>query len=97
MPRNYLERIAIDVFHNTGETGSWPDGEDALWLSYAALVLVKGTVTTSADVHEAWSVWATMRYPEGHRSLIPFDELTPGIQAYDDLYRDAIRATAARR
>ncbi len=95
-PRTYIERIALDVYHASGEEDScWPSGEDALWLGYAVLALAKGTVTTSADVHEAWSAWAAMRYPDGHRSLIPFDDLSRDIQTYDDLYRDAIRKVAS--
>lgn len=97
-PNNYIEKIAVDVWKATGEEDDcWPYGEEALWLGYAVLVLVKGTVTTSADVHEAWSAWAAVRHSGEHRSLVPFNELTPEIQVYDDLYRDAIRMVAAKR
>ena len=61
---------------------------------YALLVLVKGVDTSNEDVHDAWSVWCDLDTP-GHRSLIPFDDLTPEVQALDTKYRDAIREVAA--
>lgn len=95
---NYLERIALDIWTATGELEpDYPTDEASLWLVYAVLALVKGTTTTSSDVHEAWSAWATVRYDGTHRSLVPFDALTPPIQAYDDLYRDAIHTVAVKR
>ncbi len=95
---NYLERIALDIWTATGELETeYPPDEASLWLGYAVLAMVKGSTTTSSDVHEAWVAWATVRYNGTHRSLVPFDELTPQIQAYDDLYRDAIHAVAMKR
>ena len=96
-PRNYIEEIAFDVFRASGKTGDMPESELALWVNYAVLVLTKGTDTTSADVHEAWSAWATVHHNGEHRSLIPFNQLTPEIQAYDDLYRDAIHQVSAAK
>ncbi|HEU0164487.1 MAG TPA: hypothetical protein VFQ54_05530 [Thermomicrobiales bacterium] len=94
----YIERIAQDVYEIASATEQpYLADEASLWLGYAVLVLTKGTETTSADVHEAWSAWAAVRHNGNHRSLIPFDELEPKIQAYDDLYRDAIHAVAKRR
>lgn len=94
---NYIERIALDVWTASNESEPWyPDDEASLWLGYAVLAMVKGPNTTSADVHEAWSAWATVRYGGTHRSLVPFDKLTPEVQAYDDLYRDAIYTVAKR-
>jgi len=87
----YIERLARDIWEATGETEPWYPAEEAsLWLGYALLARTKGKKTTSQDVHDAWSAWAVIRYAGHHRSLIPFDELEPEVQAYDDLYRDAI-------
>lgn len=95
---NYLERIALDIWTATGELEpEYPIDEVSLWLGYAVLALVKGITTMSSDVHEAWVAWATVRYGGTHRSLVPFDQLTPPIQAYDDLYRDAIHTVAMKR
>lgn len=63
---------------------------------YALLVLVKGEDVTLKDVHDAWSVninltWDVAQYGP-HRSLIPFDELSPEVQAKDQNYVDGIIA-----
>lgn len=93
----YIEEIARDVWEASGESETWyPDNEASLWLGYAVLAMTKGADTTSRDVHEAWSAWAVVRYDGQHRSIVPFDELTPEIQAYDDLYRDAIHTVATK-
>lgn len=92
-PNTYIEKVALAVYHATGETDScWPAGEDALWLGYAVLALTKGPLTTSRDVHDAWSAWAIQHYDFVHHSVVPFGELPPEVRAYDDKYRDAIHA-----
>jgi hypothetical protein len=47
-------------------------------------------------VHHAWSAWRAETKPD-HRSLVPFEDLTPDVQELDSAYRDAIRAVAADR
>lgn len=92
---SYLEIIADDIYRATHPADDdWLEDEDPLWLGYAVLCLAKGTGTTSADVHDAWAAWAIVDYKGGHHSIIPFDQLAPEIQAYDDLYRDAIHTVA---
>jgi hypothetical protein len=87
----YIERIARKIWELSGGREPWPSpNEKPLYLGYAVLAIVKGTHTTSADVHEAWSAWATVLYDGSHRSIVPFDDLEPFVQAYDDEYRDAI-------
>jgi hypothetical protein len=56
---------------------------------YALLVLVKGEETSLEDVHDAWSIWCNIDRPT-HRSLIPFDQLTPKVQELDRLYMEVI-------
>jgi hypothetical protein len=93
----YIEKVARDIWEATDETEPWyPANEASLWLGYAVLALATGEDTTSRDVHNAWSAWAVVHYDGYHKSLIPFDELSLDVQAYDDLYRDAIRKIAAR-
>lgn len=97
--RNYIDEIAMNIYRLCQEIGdpSMPPAEDMpLWRVYALLALSTGIKTTSRHVHDAWSAWQSGIFPE-HRSLIPFEELTPEVQAYDDKYRDAIRVVAARR
>lgn len=96
-PFNYLERIANDIWLeaqsrvNADLVPVYPKEEAVMWLGYAVLCLAKGANTTSEDVHDAWTMWASINQPD-HRSSIPFHRLTPEVQAYDDLYRDAIHA-----
>ena len=88
----YIERVAQAIWWASGEIGPWyPANEAALWLGYAVLCIAKGSETTSSDVHQAWSAWAVGAHGGVHRSLIPFGQLSPEVQAYDDWYRDAIR------
>ena len=56
---------------------------------YTLLAFVKGKETTLKDVHDAWSIWRNNTKPE-HKSLIPFEELTPEIQELDRDYANAI-------
>ena len=94
---SYIEKVARDIWAATGEEQPYyPPDEASLYLGYAVLALTKGELTTSKDVHDAWSAWAAVKYDGEHRSLIPFEELTPEIQAYDDLYRDAIHMVARK-
>ena len=93
----YIERIALEIWWETGGDGYYPTEEESLWLGYAVLCLSKDEWTTSRDVHDAWSAWAQVYYNGSPPSLVPFDELTPEVQAYDDEYRDAIHSVAQRR
>lgn len=95
---NYLERVAASIASQCGDTYSDSDyimseSDRLLWLAYALLCVTKGVETTSRDVHDAWSLWASLHFPT-HYSLVPFDQLTPDVQTYDDQYRDAIHAAA---
>lgn len=92
--RSYIEDIAQDIYEETGGEGPYPENEAVLWLTYALLCLAKGTETTARNVHDAWAVWAIQEYDGTHRSLVPFDQLTPEVQALDIPYRDAIRRVA---
>lgn len=97
----YIEEIANHIWQETTDypsEGFFPSEDDRpLYLGYAVLALAKGEHTTSEDVHDAWSAWAAIKYHGRHRSLIPFDQLTPEVQAYDDVYRDAIHEVARAR
>jgi hypothetical protein len=66
---------------------------------YSLLVLLLGEETTLADVHDAWAVninrtWKKDNPDLGdHRSVIPFNDLSPEVQAKDQKFVDAIHAT----
>jgi len=84
---NYIDRIAAEL------AAKLPDCSADLLRVYALLVLIEGQSVTEEDVHNAWSVWRTVTQP-GHPALVPFDELTPDVQALDTPYVEAIRAVA---
>lgn len=86
--RNYVQSI-IDQLH-----AELPDCDLDLIGFYALLVLVAGPSTTFQDVHDAWAVWRNQTDPE-HRSLKPFDELTPEVQELDSPYRATIVRVAS--
>lgn len=49
-------------------------------------------------VHDAWSYWtAVYRKNPDHKSLKPFDELSPEVQEMDSVYREAINRVAKEK
>ncbi len=82
---NYIDRIATQIATECGDAN--PDM--SLYRIYAVLALVCGEEVENIDVHDAWSAWIAATKPD-HRSLIPFDDLTPEVQELDSPYRDAI-------
>lgn len=95
---NYMDEIALAIYHRVEGMGPAPDIPDpddmALYRIYAVLALATGTATTNEHVHDAWSAWTAGLRP-GHFSLVPFDQLAPDVQELDTPYRDAIRAVAS--
>jgi len=87
---NYIDELAKEIFWelNPAEDVFW-FGDRLLYRAYALLLLAKGEAVTNEDVHNAWSIWAA-EYAEDHRSLIPFGELSPEVQALDEPYTQAI-------
>ncbi|MER6605851.1 hypothetical protein ABT282_08020 [Streptomyces sp. NPDC000927] len=79
------------------EAAGWPAPEQdpGLLKLYTLLTLTKGKKVTLEDVHDAWSVWRRDAQP-GHRSIVPFGDLSPDVQAMDQMYRDAIAKAACR-
>lgn len=87
-PANYLDTVAADI------GALVPGCPPSLLRLYAVLALTKGTGVTLEDVHHAWAAWRTETQP-GHRSLVPFRDLSPEVQELDRPYMEAIRAVAA--
>jgi hypothetical protein len=56
---------------------------------YTLLGVMLGTEVAKDYVHDAWSVWQNRKNPE-HKSLVPFEELSPQIQDLDTKYVEAI-------
>lgn len=67
-----------------------PDEDMELIKLYALLALVRRMEVTPRDAHDAWAMWVYHVNPL-HRSLVPFDELTPEVQALDFKYVKAIK------
>ncbi len=89
----YLDLAAEEIRRRVPE-GLLPDGDtDLLFRLYAVLLLAKGADVTTADVHNAWSVWMQTTQPD-HPSLRPFDKLDPKTQAADEPYVEAIAAAS---
>jgi len=84
---NYVQRVTEDL------AARLPDCDAELLDLYALLALAYGTETTLKQVHEAWAIWRNRSNP-AHKSLVPFDELTPEVQEYDRKYALAIHEAA---
>lgn len=69
------------------------DCEFDLLRQYAVLALTVGAGTTEEDVHHAWGAWRAATRPD-HPDLVPFEQLTPEVQALDTKCAEAIRAVA---
>ncbi len=84
-----------------------PGNDPALLRHYAVLTLTTGEETGRREVHDAWSAWKAgdgwsygpVKDNDAKVSpyLVPFEELSEEIAAYDDPYVDAIRTVAAER
>jgi hypothetical protein len=93
---SYVQDLA-DQIKDRVPSDKLPDEDaESLFLNYALLALVKGQHVSAEDVHDAWSAWMTQIDPS-HESLVPFAELDAATRAEDDVYVQAIRATATSR
>lgn len=86
---NYIDCLAEAIAARCAEVDTGPDIR--LYRLYALLALTVGADVTNEHVHDAWSVWMADDEPN-HRSLTPFDRLSPEVQEMDTPFRDAIRA-----
>lgn len=88
---NYLESLAEMIKPLLPEDAQ-NLGKSA-YLELAALCRIKGAETTNSDVHDIWSVWATMYVPE-HKCLQPYEMLAPEDQEKDTPFSEAVRTVA---
>lgn len=89
----YIEKLAESIFQEVNPSSPLPEKERSLYLIYAVLALTVGEEVTRQHVHDAWAAWKALSDPS-HRSLKPFWELTPEVQAEDDPFVNAIRRVA---
>ena len=92
---NYLDHIARDIERAIPAQTRPADDAQAMYRLYALLVLTRGTGTSLADVHNAWSVWMLERGMD-HESLVPFEELPAEVQREDEPFQRAIISIAQR-
>lgn len=90
---NYLDKIAAEIQRTADPEALPPDEDLPLYRLYAVLLLAKGQDVTVEDVHNAWTAWASDHDPE-NRSLLPFKELSLGVQRKDQMYVEAIHEVA---
>lgn len=90
---SYISELA-DLIRSEVPAHLLPDEDsDVLFLLYAVLLLAKGTDVTQEDVHNAWSAWMTY-LGKGHKSLVPYRDLSVETQEEDKPFLDAIRRVA---
>ena len=91
---NYIQSIAEKI-KAAVPAEKLPDAPniDALFASYAVLLLAKGEAVTAEDVHNAWAAWMSQDN-EAHSSIKPFSELSGDIQLEDEPFVHAIRQVA---
>jgi hypothetical protein len=92
----YLDDLAQQI-RTEVPAGVLPAADtEQLFRLYALLALVKGEAVEARDVHDAWVVWMRDR-GEQHRSMVPFEELSPEVQREDEPFVEAIRRAVSRR
>lgn len=94
---NYIDKIAMDIYHaaHPDRSGNMDEESFRLYRIYAVLLLSKAEFSEIEleDVHNAWSAWRAGTNPN-HKSLVPFNELSVEVQELDKPYRDAIMYVA---
>ncbi|MFJ8205164.1 DUF7701 domain-containing protein [Micromonospora chalcea] len=90
---SYLSADADLIRSQIADKDLVPSNSDDLFLIYALLLRSKGADVTSADVHDAWAVWMTMRN-EKHAALVPFNDLDKETKKEDGPFVQAIRRAA---
>jgi len=93
---SYISDVADEIRSEVPADLLPAENVDLLFLTYAVLLLAKGTDVSREDVHNAWAAWMTFK-GEDHESLVPFRELSSDTRAEDDPFVQAIRRVAARR
>ncbi|MGV0785884.1 hypothetical protein ABQF33_03070 [Mycolicibacterium sp. XJ2] len=96
MAMNYLDAIAKQIRDRVPVSELPDEDTHGLFRIYAVLLLAKGRLVNSEDVHNAWVAWM-LEFKPSHESLVPYSELDTGTAADDEPYVGAIRSVAADR
>ena len=65
------------------------------YLDLACVSASTGTPITNEAIHDAWSIWKNT-VDNTHKSIIPYNQLSIGIQELDTPYTDAVNRAADR-
>lgn len=91
---NYIDELADRIRFEVPPAELPHDDTKALFRIYAVLLLAKGTLVSSADVHNAWVAWMCTR-DDAHEALVPFEDLSVDVARQDQPYVDAILRVAS--
>lgn len=92
---NYIEEIAQKIKEQVPKDHlPSSDRLQLLFDMYAVLLLAKGMDVTGEDVHNAWAAWMSQD-DATHKSIKPFDSLSPDIQQEDEPFVEAVRRVAS--
>jgi len=92
----YIDQVATEIRRRVDPAILPKTDVERLFRIYAVLVLAKGIEVTVEDVHDAWAAWECDRKPQSS-SIVPFDQLTPRVQAMDEPFVEAMRQVARDR
>lgn len=93
MGLNYLDVLGTQIRSRVPKSDLPDEDTRGLFRIYAVLLLAKGTLVTSEDVHNAWAAWMSETDP-AHEAIVPFSELETSVTEDDLPYAEAIRSTA---
>jgi hypothetical protein len=91
---NYLDSIAQRIKDRVPRCDLPEENTGNLFRIYAVLLLAKGALVDSEDVHNAWVAWMLGLNP-AHESLVPFSKLNCETAEGDEPFVNAIRLVAA--
>lgn len=90
---NYIDRVARKIESSLSPEDRPQENAQQLYRLYALLAMGKGSATTLADVHNAWSVWMLEQDPS-HPAIIEFSRLGKMKQLEDRPFLEAIKAAS---
>jgi hypothetical protein len=94
---NYMQALAEEIRRELPPDLVPDDSATSLLLLYALLTTSVGEAVTARQVHDAWTVWMTLRGEGDHPSAVSFDDLPLDVRGEDVPFVLAIRRFAERR
>lgn len=91
---NYIDIIARRIELSLKPADRPQKNAQQLYRLYALLAMSKGSATTLADVHNAWSIWMLEQEP-CHPAIIKFSHLEETKQIEDKPFLEAIKSVSS--